>query len=63
MINSDDVGTLGDDASHGGDDVVLTTTDVVVIACLVVEGTTVSTVEMCTLRLFSLWATHHLISC
>ena len=31
MINSDDVGTIGDDVSHGGGDVVLITMDVVVI--------------------------------
>ena len=69
MINSDDVGTLGDDVgtlgddvSHGGGDVVLTTTDVVVIVCLVVEGTIISTLGMCTVRLFS-WPTRRFISC
>ena len=63
MINSDDVGTLVGDVSHGGGDVVLKTADVVVIVRLVVEGTTVSSLGMCTLRLFSLWTTRHIISC
>ena len=63
MINSDDVGTLGGDVSHDGDDVVLATTNVVVVVRLVVEETSVSTLGMCTVRLFSLWATRRFISC
>jgi len=63
MINSDDVGTVGGDVSHGVGDVVLKTTDVVVIVCLVVEGTAVSSLGMCTLCLFCLRATRHFISC
>ena len=58
-----DAGTLDGDVSHGGDDVVLTTMDVVLIVGLVVEETFVSTVGMCTMRLFSLWATRRFISC
>ena len=41
MINSDDVGTLNGDVSHGGGDVVLTRTGVLVIVRVVGEGTTV----------------------
>src|SRR3989337_4010687 len=54
MINSDDICTIGGDVSHDGDDVVPTTTDVVVTVRLVVEETSLSTLGMYTVRLFSL---------